>query len=838
MLTQWLRKFFGNNNSYILQQAQSIVHNINKIEPKMIKLSDQKLQNKTQKLRTLIQQGIALNNILPEAFAVVREASKRIFGMRHFDVQLLGGIVLHQNCIAEMRTGEGKTLTSTLPAYLHALKGNGVHIVTMNDYLAKRDAQINKPLFEFLGLTVGLNAAHISIEKKRQAYLCDITYGTNNEYGFDYLKDNMIFSKKDCVQRSLDYALIDEVDSILIDESRTPLIISGPIESSSKIYYKINTVVLSLLKNNIKNVKNKYFSVDEEKKQVYLTDIGLIKVEKLLVQNKILNYQESLYSSNNIILLQYVSVSLRAHKFYFKNIDYIINSKHEIVIVDEHTGRIMTGRRWSEGLHQAIEAKENVYINDENKTLASITFQNYFRLYKHLSGMTGTAITESFEFNKIYNLNTVLIPTNKPMIRKDLPDLMFFNEQQKYRAIIQDIQNCVKKKRPVLVGTISIEKSEKLSTLLKNKGIIHNVLNALSFDREAEIISEAGKKGSVTIATNMAGRGTDIVLGGSFINTELNIFSSKLHDQKKFFYQRKKWKQDHDFVVSVGGLHIIGTERHESRRIDNQLRGRAGRQGDPGSSRFYLSMDDSLMRIFASKKIQMILKKLGMYSNDAIEHPLINKAIENAQHTVENRNFEIRKQLLEYDDIINDQRFVIYQERNHILCSDNINKNIYKLSCDVFKNIIKPFVIDQVYLNYSGIQKIEEHLLKYFNMNINFIKKCKLNNKIDYKFYINFVFDFFNYFYKNRKEKIGKKKFNKIEKNIMIKTLDIFWTDHLASMDHMKKSIHLCGYVQKDPKQEYKKEAFIMFLSMLKALKKEVVILISEFIFNKKFVYN
>ncbi|CAL4320330.1 Protein translocase subunit SecA [Buchnera aphidicola (Thelaxes suberi)] len=835
MLMEWLNKWFGNHNNYVLNKAKNIVNDINMLEPKMIKLKDQDFKKKTYEFKQFIKKNQDLDSILPEAYALVREASKRVFGMRHFDVQLLGGIILNQNSIAEMRTGEGKTLTSTLPAYLNALNNSGVHIVTMNDYLAKRDAKINEPLFNFLGLQIGLNASGMSLNEKRKAYSCDITYGTNNEYSFDYLKDNMVLSRNDCVQRSLHYALIDEVDSILIDESRTPLVISGPIEGYSKIYLEINRIVLVLIKLAQKNKKrvscNQYFSIDEKQKQIHLTELGLTKVEELLVEFNILNINESLYYSDNIILLNYVISSLRAHILFFKNVDYFINKKKEIIIIDEHTGRLMEGRRWSEGLHQSIEAKENVKINNENRTLASITFQSYFRLYDKLSGMTGTAETESFEFSTIYNLNTIVIPTNKNMIRTDYSDLVFLTKEEKINAIILDIKQRISKKQPVLVGTISIEQSEIISSILDNMNIKHNVLNAKYHDKEAKIISEAGCPGVVTIATNMAGRGTDIVLGGSFFEKKqcLDDIDAK---NKKFFYEQKKWKRDHNFVVSVGGLHIIGTERHESRRIDNQLRGRSGRQGDPGSSRFYLSMEDLLIRIFIPDGVKNLIQNLGIKKNEFIQHQWLNKAIENAQNVVESRNFEIRKQLLEYDDVDNDQRSTIYEQRNYLLCKKEISNTILIIAKDVFSSVIHENCRKDNHKN-DVIKKIEKLLLDKFYMNIkldNFNKELSSSNK---KYFLHKIYAYFMYFYTIKRKEIGIKKFQILEKNIMITTLDNLWIEHLSSIEFIKQSIHLCSYAQKDPKQEYKKETFKMFISMLQGIKKEVITALCLLIFSK-----
>lgn len=832
MFTKILTKIFGSRNDRVLKKLKKFVNIINELESKFEKFSDDELKNKTSEFKKRIFSGVSLNKILPEAFAVVREASKRVLGMRHFDVQLLGGIVLNNRCVAEMRTGEGKTLTSTLPAYLNALTGNGVHIVTVNDYLAKRDANNNKSLFEFLGMTVGLNLPGMNKMMKKNAYSADITYGNNNEYGFDYLRDNMVFSSEERVQRKLNYALIDEVDSILIDEARTPLIISGTVENSSHLYKQVNELIPYLIQQEKEDsdfFKGKgHFSVDEKSKQVNLTERGLKLIEKLLVKSNLMKNNESLYSHSNIILMHHVMVALKAHVLFVKNVDYIVKN-NQIVIVDEHTGRTMEGRCWSDGLHQAIEAKERVNVQNENQTLASITFQNYFRLYKKLAGMTGSADTEAFELRSIYKLDTIVIPTNRPMIRNDLPDLVYITESDKINAIIDDIRDCSKKGKPVLVGTISIEKSELISNKLKKARIKHNVLNAKFHSMEADIISEAGQPGSVTIATNMAGRGTDIVLGGSWksdIDKLSNPSNKEIEQIKKF------WKKKHHSVVASGGLHIIGTERHESRRIDNQLRGRSGRQGDPGSSRFYLSMEDSLIRIFASEKIANIMRKLGMKPGEAIEHPWISKAIANAQRRVESRNFEIRKQLLEYDDVANDQRKAIYSQRNALLDGDNIFNTILNIRKDVLKFLVKYFVNfknTKIISNFKNLQKV---LLVDFNLNVsinNFLKKdLKILEKELYFFILNKYIES----YKKKEKIIGFENMRNIEKSIMLHELDILWKEHLSAMDYLRQGIHLRGYAQKDPKQEYKMESFSMFSKMLRTLKYEVISLLSKLSVN------
>lgn len=832
MFLNFFKRLFSSRNDKILNELNIIVQKINDLEPIYKNFTDKELKQNTLIFKKRLKNKEKLEDLLVESYATVREASIRVFGMRHFDVQLLGGIVLNTQCIAEMQTGEGKTLTSTLPAYLNALTGHGVHIITMNDYLAKRDSDKNKILFKFLGLKVGLNLPDLSFSEKKKAYLADITYGTNNEFGFDYLRDNMVTSKKNQVQRKLNYALVDEVDSILIDEARTPLIISGEENDASKLYIKINKIVSDLIQQKKDDTEDFTgigdFFLDEKLKQVHLTERGLIKVEKILVQKKIMNKNESLYSSTNIKLLHHVISSLKAHKLFIRDVDYLVQNQ-EIIIVDEHTGRIMQGRRWSDGLHQAIEAKEDVLIKNENKTLASITFQNYFRLYKKLSGMTGTAYTESFEFQNIYNLDTVVIPTNSPMIRKDFSDLVYMTEKEKIEAIIKDIQKCYSIKQPVLVGTVSIEKSELISEKLSLLNIKHNVLNAKFHKKEANIIAQAGKLGTITIATNMAGRGTDIILGGYFKDKDLKIKNkdNTYDERKNIKYQ--DWKKNHKSVLSVGGLHVIGSERHESRRIDNQLKGRSGRQGDVGSSRFYISMEDSLMRIFSSSRIINLMKTIGMKPGESIESLWVNRAILNAQKKVENRNFDMRKQLLEYDNVINEQRKVIYKQRNILLNKDSIHLTIKDISKDVFLFVIKK----NLYSNFeesnsNDLLCLEKDLLKNFHLNITFPnyfkKKCR-----DYKHEIlDLTLKKFqtNYFIKEKL--IGFKNMRNIEKSIMLKKLDLFWQEHLSDMEYLRQGIHLRGYAQKDPKLEYKRESFIIFSNMLESLKYEVILELSQ----------
>ena len=772
--------------------------------------------------------GATVESLLPEAFATVREASKRVFGMRHFDVQLLGGMVLNDRCIAEMRTGEGKTLTATLPAYLNALSGKGVHVVTVNDYLAQRDAENNRALFEFLGLSVGINLPGMTAPAKRAAYAADITYGTNNEYGFDYLRDNMAFSPEERVQRKLHYALVDEVDSILIDEARTPLIISGPAEDSSEMYIRVNKLIPKLIRQEKEDSDTfqgeGHFSVDEKSRQVNLTERGLILIEEMLVEAGIMEEGESLYSPANIMLMHHVTAALRAHVLFTRDVDYIVKDG-EVIIVDEHTGRTMQGRRWSDGLHQAVEAKEGVEIQNENQTLASITFQNYFRLYEKLAGMTGTADTEAFEFSSIYKLDTIVVPTNRPMIRKDMPDLVYMTEMEKIGAIIEDIRECTKRGQPVLVGTISIEKSEVVSQELTKAGIKHNVLNAKFHAKEADIVANAGQPGAVTIATNMAGRGTDIVLGGSW-QTEVAELVEPTDEQIEAI--KAAWKIRHDAVLAAGGLHIIGTERHESRRIDNQLRGRAGRQGDAGSSRFYLSMEDALMRIFASDRVTGMMRKLGMKPGEAIEHPWVTKAIANAQRKVESRNFDIRKQLLEYDDVANDQRRAIYTQRNELLDVSDVSETITSIREDVFKTVLDTYIPPQSLEEMWDIEGLQERLKNDFDLEMPIKEWLDKEPELHEETLRERIFQQAVEVYQRKEEVVGVEMMRNFEKGVMLQTLDSLWKEHLAAMDYLRQGIHLRGYAQKDPKQEYKRESFAMFAAMLESLKYEVISVLSK----------
>ncbi|MEX7635902.1 preprotein translocase subunit SecA [Serratia marcescens] len=828
MLVKLLTKVFGSRNDRTLRRMRKVVEQINRMEPDMEKLSDDELKAKTNEFRARLEKGESLESLIPEAFAVVREASKRVFGMRHFDVQLLGGMVLNDRCIAEMRTGEGKTLTATLPAYLNALSGRGVHVVTVNDYLAQRDAENNRPLFEFLGLSIGINLPGMPAPAKREAYAADITYGTNNEYGFDYLRDNMAFSPEERVQRKLHYALVDEVDSILIDEARTPLIISGPAEDSSEMYIKVNKLIPKLIrqeKEDSDTFKGEgHFSVDEKARQVHLTERGLILIEEMLVEAGIMDEGESLYSPTNIMLMHHVTAALRAHVLFTRDVDYIVKDG-EVIIVDEHTGRTMQGRRWSDGLHQAVEAKEGVEIQNENQTLASITFQNYFRLYEKLAGMTGTADTEAFEFSSIYKLDTIVVPTNRPMIRKDMPDLVYMTEKEKIGAIIEDIRERTAKGQPVLVGTISIEKSEVVSHELTKAGIEHKVLNAKFHAMEADIVAQAGQSGAVTIATNMAGRGTDIVLGGSW-QAEVALLEEPTEEQIEAI--KADWKVRHDAVLAAGGLHIIGTERHESRRIDNQLRGRSGRQGDAGSSRFYLSMEDALMRIFASDRVSGMMRKLGMKEGEAIEHPWVTKAIANAQRKVESRNFDIRKQLLEYDDVANDQRRAIYSQRNELLDVSDVSETIASIREDVFKSTIDNYITPQSLEEEWDIQGLEERLKNDFDLEMPTAQWMDKEPELHEETLRERILENAKEQYQRKEEVVGSEMMRNFEKGVMLQTLDSLWKEHLAAMDYLRQGIHLRGYAQKDPKQEYKRESFNMFATMLESLKYEVISVLSK----------
>ncbi|MBY6198646.1 preprotein translocase subunit SecA [Vibrio hangzhouensis] len=828
MITNLLTKVIGSRNDRTLRRLRKIVKQINNYEPQFEALSDEELKAKTVEFRERLDKGEDLDQLLPEAFATVREASKRVFGMRHFDVQLIGGMVLNSGQIAEMRTGEGKTLTATLPAYLNALPGKGVHIVTVNDYLAKRDAETNRALFEFLGMTVGVNVPNMHPQEKKEAYQADILYGTNNEFGFDYLRDNMAFRVEDRVQRERFFAVVDEVDSILIDEARTPLIISGPAEDSSDLYTRINTLIPHLEKQDQEDSEeyrgDGHYTVDEKSKQVHLTETGQEFVEELLVKNGLMEEGDTLYSPTNISLLHHVNAALRAHVLFEKNVDYIVNEQGEVVIVDEHTGRTMPGRRWSEGLHQAVEAKEGVKIQNENQTLASITFQNYFRLYHKLSGMTGTADTEAFEFQSIYGLETVVIPTNKPMIRNDMPDVVYRTEVEKFNAIIEDIKERAANGQPSLVGTVSIEKSELLSNALKQAKIKHNVLNAKFHEREAEIVAEAGTPGAVTIATNMAGRGTDIVLGGSW---QAKVEQLDNPSKEQIDAIKAEWKVVHDQVLEAGGLHIIGTERHESRRIDNQLRGRSGRQGDAGSSRFYLSMEDQLLRIFTSDRMASLIQS-GMEEGEAIESKMLSRSIEKAQRKVEGRNFDIRKQLLEFDDVANDQRKVVYELRDELMTAEDISEMLEQNREDVFTSVIDEYIPPQSLEDMWDIEGLQERLKKDFDLDLAIQSWLEEDDKLYEEALREKILENAVTIYKQKEETVGAQVLRNFEKSVMLQTLDTLWKEHLAAMDHLRQGIHLRGYAQKNPKQEYKRESFELFEQLLDSLKFDVITILSK----------
>ena len=828
MFGKLFTKVFGSRNDRFLKKLEKQVQQINALEPEYAALSDDQLKQKTAEFKQLLANGSTLDDILPQAFATVREASKRVFAMRHFDVQLIGGIVLHQGKISEMRTGEGKTLTATLPAYLNALSGKGVHVITVNDYLARRDAQTNAPLFTFLGMTVGVNVPGMAHPEKQQAYQADITYGTNNEFGFDYLRDNMAFSVQDRVQRDQAFAIIDEVDSILIDEARTPLIISGPAEDSSELYKQINVLVPSLVKQEKEDEEDKHgdghFTVDEKARQVYLTEQGQIRVEEMLREKGMIGEHDTLFSAANITLLHHVYAALRAHQLFKRDVDYVVKDG-EIIIVDEHTGRTMEGRRWSEGLHQAVEAKEGVRIQNENQTLASITFQNYFRLYDKLAGMTGTADTEAFEFQQIYGLETIVVPTNRPMVRNDMADLVYLTAEDKYQAIIADITQSRDAGRPVLVGTASIESSEYLSSLLNKAKIKHQVLNAKFHANEAQIIAQAGQSGTVTIATNMAGRGTDIVLGGS-LQAELAALTDASAEQ--IAKVKADWQVRHDAVIAAGGLHIIGTERHESRRIDNQLRGRSGRQGDPGSSRFYLSLDDALMRIFASDRMAGMMRRLGMEKGEAIEHPWVSRAIENAQRKVEARNFDIRKQLLEFDDVANDQRKVVYEQRNDLLDANDISETVAAIRFDVVDNVISQYIPPQSLDEMWDIPGLEQRLKADFSLALPVAQWLADDKKLFEEKLRERIQQEVESSYQQKEQMVGPQVLRQFEKAIMLQSLDTHWKEHLAAMDHLRQGINLRGYAQKNPKQEYKREAFELFSTMLENLKVDVIGVLSR----------
>ncbi len=820
MLNTLIKRIFGSRNERTLRRMEKVVQVIASYESSLEALTDQALASKTEEFRARLQQGSGLDTLLPEAFAVVREASKRTLGLRHFDVQLIGGMVLHEGNISEMRTGEGKTLTETLPAYLNALSGRGVHIVTTNDYLAKRDSVWMKPIYEFLGLTEAVIYSDMPHEDKKSAYRADIVYGTNNEFGFDYLRDNMVFSLEDKVQRPLHFAIVDEVDSILIDEARTPLIISGAAEDGSALYLKINKIIPKLTKAVGEEAVEGDFTIDEKQKQAHLTEQGHQHIEELLIQEGLLQPGESLYHASNIILMHHINAGLKAHVIYHRDVDYIVQN-NQVVIVDEHTGRTMPGRRWSEGLHQAMEAKEGVAIQNENQTLASITFQNLFRLYDKLSGMTGTADTEAYEFQEIYNLDVVVIPTNKPMVRRDEADQVYLTQADKYQAVIADVRVCIERKQPVLVGTASIEASELLSQLMDKADIPHQVLNAKFHEKEAQIIAEAGRPGAVTIATNMAGRGTDIVLGGS-LAAELSQLSEDATEEMRQAI-RKEWKIRHDDVIKSGGLRIIGSERHESRRIDNQLRGRAGRQGDPGSSRFYLSLDDALMRIFASERVAALMRRLGMKPGEPIEHALVTKAIENAQRKLEGHHFDIRKQLLAYDNVANEQRKVIYSQRAAVIAMHDPLDTIDEMRDDVISSLVEQYVPMQRIEDQWDVEGLMHVLQDDFKLILPVKTWIEEDHSIMPEQIKEKIMSIFKAAYQEKEQRLTRDILTQFEKSIILQTMDNHWREHLAAMDYLRQGIHLRGYAQKDPKQEYKRESFSLFSSMLEQLKYDVI---------------
>lgn len=823
-VTTIVTKIIGSSNQRTVRKLSKIVKGINALESKYQSLKNEDFKDLTEQFKQRVANGETLEALLPEVFAVAREAAKRSLGLRPFDVQLMGGIVLNANRIAEMKTGEGKTLTALLPCYLNALSGKGVHVVTVNDYLARRDSDWSRPFYTLLGMTVGVNIPGMNPEEKRAAYACDVTYGTNNEFGFDYLRDNMAYSLEQKVQRELNYALVDEVDSVLIDEARTPLIISGAAENSSKLYQAVDKLIPGLIFQEKEDTETYTgegdYTLDLKIKQAYLTERGQIKIENSLVNAGLLKEGDKLFSSENITLLHHVMAALRAHTLFKRDVDYVVENG-EVLIIDEHTGRKMVGRRWSEGLHQAIEAKEGVEIHSENQTLASITFQNYFRMYKKLAGMTGTADTEAYEFQQIYGLQTVVLPTNRPMIRKDMPDLIYLTEDDKYKAIVNDIKETIAKGRPVLVGTISIENSEKLSHLLDKLGIKHQVLNAKFHEKEAYIVAQAGRPGTVTIATNMAGRGTDIILGGNLKADIAALGENPTAEQIEKV--KADWQKRHDDVLKAGGLHIIGSERHESRRIDNQLRGRAGRQGDPGSSRFYLSMDDNLMKLFGSEKLKAFMKKMGMDDGQPLEHKFITRAIESAQRKVETRNFDIRKSLLEYDDVANEQRKVIYEERNALLEGKDISETIHTIFEDVLDNVISNYIQPNSLPEQWDLEGLQKRLAAVYDLDAPVSQWMKENDKLVENDIRDKIIALGHEMYQKKCDVIGPENQKQLEKQVMLQCIDSLWKEHLAAMDYMRQGIGLQGYAQKNPKNEYKIQSFNLFSKMLDNLKDQVV---------------
>ncbi len=824
MLNSLITRIFGSRNQRVIRNFWKVVEKINALEPEIQNLTDDQLKAKTEEFKTRVQQGETLDNLLPEAFAVVREVGKRTLNMRHFDVQLIGGMILHGGNIAEMRTGEGKTLVATLAAYLNALSGKGVHIVTVNDYLAKRDAAWMGPIYAFLGMSVGVILPNMHPQEKQKAYAADITYGTNNEFGFDYLRDNMAFSIGEKVQRPLNYAIVDEVDSILIDEARTPLIISGAAEDSTEMYIAINKLIPQLKKQESKEGPGDY-SIDEKTKQAFLSEEGHQHVEDMFTKAGLLKENESLYDANNIMLMHHMNAALRAHALFHRDVDYIVQNG-EVVIVDEHTGRTMQGRRWSDGLHQAIEAKENVKIRQENQTLASITFQNYFRIYNKLSGMTGTADTEAYEFQQIYGLEVIVLPTNKPMVRNDQPDLVYMSTDEKFTAIIEDIKKSRAAGQPILVGTASIETSEYLSGLLKRENIPHQVLNAKFHEQEAQIIAEAGRPGTVTIATNMAGRGTDIVLGG---NLEADLKNLENASPEEIAKHKADWQKRHDQVIQAGGLYVLGTERHESRRIDNQLRGRSGRQGDPGKSRFYLSLQDNLLRIFGGERLTGLMKRIGMEQGVALESRLLTNSIENAQRKVEAHNFDIRKQLLEYDDVANEQRKVIYSQRDELLAAEDIAEMINTIRHSVLEAMIDIYIPPHSLEEQWDVPGLEQQLANDFNLRLPIREWLDKDENLHEETLRERIHAKLKESYQEKENKAGAPAVRQFEKAIMLQTLDTLWREHLAAMDYLRQGIHLRGYAQKNPKQEYKRESFELFVALLDKINYEVISTLSKF---------
>jgi preprotein translocase subunit SecA len=824
-------KLFGSRNQRLLREYGGYVSRANTFESGVKSLSDEDIRARTDHFRERLAAGESLDDLLPEAFAAVREAAGRAIGLRHFDVQLIGGITLHQGKISEMRTGEGKTLVATLAVYLNALAGKGVHVVTVNEYLAQRDADWMGPVYRFLGLTVGVIKSGQSSAEKRAAYACDVTYGTNNEFGFDYLRDNLAFRLEDRTQRELNFAIVDEVDSILIDEARTPLIISGPAEESTELYQKINELVPRFSRQDEEEGEGDYWA-DEKSRQVHLSESGFEKAEELMLEAGLLKEGDSLYDAASIRLMHHLNAAMRAHALYRRDVEYIVRNG-EVIIVDEFTGRTMPGRRWSDGLHQAIEAKERVKIREENQTIASITFQNFFRLYSKLSGMTGTADTEAFEFQQIYGLEVVVIPTHRPMVRKDMADLVYLTQKDKFDAILEDIRDCMKRQQPVLVGTTSIETSELLSTQLTKEGFVHQVLNAKQHEREAQVIAQAGRPGAVTIATNMAGRGTDIVLGG---NVEKQVEHVRAEDgladeerESRIQTLRSEWQQLHDTVVAAGGLHIIGTERHESRRIDNQLRGRSGRQGDPGSSRFYLSLEDSLMRIFGDpERTKSMLKTVGMHEGEVIESRMLTRQIERAQRKVEAHNFDARKNLLEYDDVANDQRKVIYQQRTEVMSADDMADVIRGLRAEVVEGIVATFVPPGSVEEQWELEGLEQEIAKDFGVETGLKAWIAEDASRENKAITEHLLRGIETVYEAKVEHVGAPIMRHLEKAVMLQQLDGQWREHLAAMDYLRQGIYLRAYAQKNPKQEYKREAFELFTTMLDRIKRDTVVLLQR----------